>query len=145
MNCCDEHAALLLGLLRDRQRVDVAEGPHAQVPHRELGGAHEAPARGPCRDERDRDEHDRGRAPRVDERRLERRVEPVGEDRLDQDRRDQRGHGHAERDDHREPQAAAQLRAGGEPAAQDPERPLELFGDLDRVVGVDGHQRSPRS
>ena len=147
----DEDATLLLGLLGDRQRVDVSERADAEVLERRLRGDDEPPPRRPRRQERHHDEHERGRAPAVDERGAERRGEAMVEDLLDEHRRDQRGDRHAERHHDREREAATELGALADPAPQDRPRALELRRDLDRVVGVRqelrgrGHQRSPRS
>jgi hypothetical protein len=80
-----EHAALLLALLGDRQRVDVAERPHPQVHQCVLRSGHESTARRSCGHEGEDDEQEgRGASP-VDEPSVERRREALVEDLLDED------------------------------------------------------------
>jgi hypothetical protein len=73
----------------------------------------------------------------------------VVEHELDQDRRGEVRHHDAERDDHREREARAELRALADPSAEDREGAAELLRYFEVVVlahdvGCGGH-RSPRS
>jgi hypothetical protein len=97
-----EHSSLLLGLLGDRQGVDLPERPHPEVHQRVLRRLNEAPARDSRREEGERHEGERYRADPVDEPRSERR-QPSVEDLLDEHRRGERRDRHAERHDHRQP------------------------------------------
>ncbi len=91
--------------------------------------------------EREEHQDERGRADPVDVGRRGTRREPVVEDLLDQDRRDERGDRHPERHDHREPQARAELRALAHAAAQHRPGALQLLGDGEVVVVA----RAPRA
>ncbi len=146
-----EHAALLLGLLGDRESVDVLERAHAQHHQRLLGGAHEAACGRTRGDEREEHQDERERADRVDVGRAEPAREPVVEDFLDEDGRDEGRHRHPERDDHREPEPALELRALAHAPAEHRPGAAELVGDGEVVVLAEGLElggrahRSPRS
>ena len=144
----DEHPALLLRLLGDREAVDVGERPDPQAHHRAFRGPDQALPGDARRDVGQRHQAERGRADRADVDGPEPAVEAVVEDQLDQDRRREVRDHDAEGDDHREPEAGAQLRALPDPSPQDGEGAPELLGDLEAVVvdrGLDGAHRSPRA
>jgi hypothetical protein len=78
----------------------------------------------------------------------------VVEDLLHQDRNDEVAHDGPERDDDREDETPAQLRAEPEPGDQDAPRAAEVLGDREllaalglhrRLVDRGGTHRSPRS
>ena len=125
----------------------MGERPDPQAHHRAFRGPDQALPGDARRDVGQRHQAERGRADRADVDGPEPAVEPVVEDQLDQDRRREVRDHHAEGDDHREPEAGAQLRALPDPAPQDGEGAPELLGDLEAVV-VDrahGAHRSPRA
>ena len=130
----DEHTALLLGLLRDRQLVDVLERAHAQHHQRLLGRVDEPARRLPARDVRQHHQRERRSAEREDVPGAEAAFEAVVEDLLDEHRRDERRRRHAQRDDDREPQALPQLRRLVQPAPKHRPRALQVRGDLEVLV-----------
>ncbi len=143
----DEHPALLVGLLGDRQAMDVRERSNPQTHHRALRGSNQPPAGGACRHEGQHDEGEGRRADASHEHRAEPAVEAAVEDELDQHRRGEIRDHDAERDDHREQEPRAELLALADPPAENREGAAELFWDLEVVVanGGFGAHRSPRS
>ena len=151
-DACHEHAALLFRLLGDRKAMDVLERPNAKRHQGLFRSANQPAGRDPAGDVREDHESEGDPADDEDVSRPETAGEPVIEDLLHKDGRDERRDGHAERHDDGESQPGPELGRFMQPASQHRAGALEVRRDLEVLVRVrdpildhDGAHRSLRS